>query len=267
MRLKPGGDTMGIQRRSWWQKRPQTPLRLALLVGAGAFAMVLLVAFLGGYFLNWDWTGLGPYSSPPHPKDSDFQRGKTLWDWLQLLVIPVVLAGGGYLFNLTLSRSEQQSAQMHNQTERELALDNQREAAWQAHIDKMSELLLSNHLRASTDEEDEVRQIARIRTLTLLRRLDADRKKSVLQFLTGANLLVKEKLVVGLRYADFNGANLNGIYVVGEDLRFADFIKANLSEGVFKRVDFSEADLSRADLSGATLHAVDLLELISVELT
>jgi uncharacterized protein YjbI with pentapeptide repeats len=68
--------------------------------------------------------------------------------------------------------------------------------------------------------------------------------------LTGANLLVKEKPVVGLRYADFNGANLNGIYVVGEDLRFADFIKANLSG---------------ADLSGAKVTSEQLKEAKSLQ--
>ncbi|MGZ3611524.1 MAG: hypothetical protein ACXVBU_15830, partial [Ktedonobacteraceae bacterium] len=58
-------------------------------------------------------------------------QGKTLWDWLQLLIIPVVLALGGYLFTYTTGR-----------TEREIASDRQCEEALQAYIDKISELLL-----------------------------------------------------------------------------------------------------------------------------
>ncbi len=56
--------------------------------------LVLFVVGVLGYIFNWDWVGLGPFVSPTHPKDSDFQRGKTLWDWLQLLIIPLVQAQG-----------------------------------------------------------------------------------------------------------------------------------------------------------------------------
>jgi len=108
--------------------------------------------------------------------------GKTLWDWLQLLIIPAVLAIGGYLFTFTISRNERKAADTHNQTEREIAQDNQREAALQEYIDKMSELLLHEKLRES-QPGDEVRKIARVRTLTVLPRLDGERKRSVLQFL------------------------------------------------------------------------------------
>lgn len=36
----------------------------------------LIVLAIGGYMLNWSWTGF---------------KGNTLWDWLHLLVLPVVL--------------------------------------------------------------------------------------------------------------------------------------------------------------------------------
>jgi len=40
----------------------------------GVFGVFLLVTVVGGYLLNWRWTGF---------------RGNTLWDWLTLLLIPV----------------------------------------------------------------------------------------------------------------------------------------------------------------------------------
>ena len=46
------------------------------LVASTAIAAVLVILAIGGYLLGWTWTGF---------------RGNTLWDWLQLLVLPVAL--------------------------------------------------------------------------------------------------------------------------------------------------------------------------------
>jgi len=50
-------------------------------------------------------------------------RGKTIWDWLQLLIIPAVLAIGGYLFNFTTSRNERQAAAKRDQTAHKCIFD------------------------------------------------------------------------------------------------------------------------------------------------
>jgi fumarate reductase subunit C len=89
---------MGMQLRSWWQKIKQH--WVAIVVGA-IVLVVIIVLIVVGY--SFDWTG--------------FLR-KTLWDWLQLLNIPLVLAVIALLFNLANSR-----------TERQIAPDNQRETA------------------------------------------------------------------------------------------------------------------------------------------
>src|SRR6478672_2969248 len=51
-------------------------------------ALSLVVLVLGGYVLGWAWTGF---------------RGNTLWDWLELLVVPFVLP----VVLLQLSREEE----------------------------------------------------------------------------------------------------------------------------------------------------------------
>jgi hypothetical protein len=142
---------MGLDRRFWW------------------LAVILLFLICGGlifatYWFGWSKTGF---------------LNKSLWDWMQLLIIPLVLTIGGYLFSFTISRNERKAAEQHNQTEREIAQDNQQEVVLQEYIDKMSELLLHEKLRESRSE-DEVRTVARVRTLTTLHRLDEVRKGSVL---------------------------------------------------------------------------------------
>ncbi len=248
---------MGARPRSWRQRIEQHPVRLAVIVGTAMFGIALLVVLVLGYIFNWGWTGIGPYIPPT--KDSNFQRGKTLWDWLQLLIVPLVLAAGGYLFNLAMSRNEQWNTR-----------ENQRETALQAYIDRMSELLLHQHLLTSSEEE-EVRDVARIQTLTVLSRLDGKRKGSVLLFL-GESGLIKSYVhseqgrivnlgAAGLYGADFSGVDVSEIYrpYLGDiDVSYAIFDNAHLTEvhlerSTFEGTRFIGADLSQANLSSGIL--------------
>jgi hypothetical protein len=55
----------------------QVPTRRAGPVVAGAAGGAFAVSVVGGYQLHWSWTG--------------FSDNTTVWDWLQLLVLPAVL--------------------------------------------------------------------------------------------------------------------------------------------------------------------------------
>src|SRR5258708_27945511 len=112
---------MASKLKAWVQKKRKPLISIAVIA---AFAAVLALIFLGYRF-----------------NETGFTK-KSLWDWLQLLIIPAVLAVGGYLFSFTASRNERKASDRHNQTEREIAQDNQHETAFQEYIDKMSELLL-----------------------------------------------------------------------------------------------------------------------------
>jgi uncharacterized protein YjbI with pentapeptide repeats len=244
---------MGARFRSWRQQIKQHPVRLAVIIGAAMLGIALLVVLVLGYIFNWGWTGLGFYIPPT--KDSNFQRGKTLWDWLQLLIIPAVLVAAGYVINLTISRSEQEATKQRAQseqeaaekrakTEHEIALDNQRETALQVYIDKMSELLLHENLRDSQPEA-EARTIARVRTITILYQLDARRIGYVFSFLRESGLMSAKsnKSIVSFTQADLRKINFSG----------ADFREADLREADLHGADLIEADLSGAILGGANL--------------
>ena len=250
---------MPAKLQSWWQRIKEHPVRSTVSIGAGLLGIALLVAFIGGYFFNWDWTGFSSYTPPV--KDSNFQRGKTLWDWLNLLgvlAIPAVVGLGAAWY----------TAQQGKVSERE-STDNQRETALQAYIDKMSELLLHEKL-CSSAEKDEVRKIAHVRTLTILSRIDAYRKRSVLLFLYECQLIVRGESIVDLKGADLSnallyGASLNKADLCGADLRGVDLRRANLeganlSDASLYKANLSGADLRNASLNEALLNETDLSE-------
>ncbi len=141
--------------------------------------------------------------------------------------------------------------------------DNQRETALQAYIDKMSELLLDkdNPLRNS-GEDDEIRKIARVRTLTVLRGLDPRRMGYVIMFLSdskltsiidlsGAYLMEAKISFTHLESANLIMANLESAQLTHTHLEGANLKKANLKNAKLSGADLTSANLDEADLSGA----------------
>jgi hypothetical protein len=94
----------------------------------------------------------------------DLLYNKTLWDWLELLIVPTALAVGGFWFNRTLQEREHTIAE-----------ENTQDTALQSYLDQMNTLLLDNELR--TSEENEARILARARTLTVLELIRSKTKR------------------------------------------------------------------------------------------
>jgi len=254
---------------------------------------------VGGLFLicigfiifayRFDWTGTG------------FEK-KTLWDWLQLLVVPLALAIIAFLFNRTTTRTEQKIANQRiledrqiaerryqqdqkiaaqrYQQDQQIAQDKQREDLLQTYLDRMSELLLKEQLGSPTSK-DEVRKVARVRTITILFQLDARRIGYVFAFLQDAGLMLNtsESIVslsqanlskinlsgADLSGADLSGANLSGANLSGANLSGANFSRANFSAADLSGANFIRANLSGANLSGANLSGANLSSLIPFE--
>src|SRR5260221_3319723 len=237
---------MGARNGSWWQpvKRHRTTILVVAIIIIVATALIIV-----GYRL--DWTGFNGNS----------KQGKTLWDWLQLLIIPFVLAIGGYLFNLTVSRNERKAAANRDKTERDIALDNQQEATLQEYINKMSELLLDVHrpLRKS-NEDDEVQKIARVRTLTVHPRFNGSRKRSLLQFLYEARLINNDESIIDLSDANLRDADLSYATLCSATMSGADLSDAVLNDAVLNDADLRGANLHGADLSDAKLCNVTMID-------
>jgi len=177
--------------------------------------------------------------------------GKTLWDWFQLLIIPLVLALIAVVFN-----------QANTRTERQIALDKQREDLLQSYLDRMSDLLLEKGLRTSSPDA-EVRNIARARTISILIQLNGKRAEYVFAFLQEAGLTKEPQPIISFAQAQFSEVNWSHINLRNVNLSGANFDGANLSGANLTKTNlnganFDGANLSRAHLSGADLSLVDL---------
>jgi len=143
----------------------------------------------------------------------------SLWDWIKLLIVPAVLAVGGVWFNQRQQARDRVSADRRAQDD-----------ALEAYLDDMTNLMIDHHLRSPPQGEDpkDIRAVARARTLTLLTRLDGERKGHVVQFLYESGLIYRYRIVVSLHGADLSRARLSGATLGGVDLSGARLVDAHL---------------------------------------
>lgn len=196
-----------------------------------------------------------PVSTVPKKRGINWGFGhKSVWEWLLLvgtllaalgaIAIPFVVTIIGLNFTQQQAQLSIAASERQHQTDLQIAQDLQRETTLKSYLDDMSDLLLNHNLRKSKPG-DEVRQVARERTLTTLRRLDADRNGIVVQFLQDAHLIGGKNAIIDLSFADLRN----------DDLRFVNLSNVNLSN-----VSLYGAYLHGTDLSGANLRNVYLTQ-------
>ena len=169
-----------------------------------AFLVVVLVGFvitiIGGYAFSWAWTGFGD---------------NKLWEWLNLLILPVTLALGANLVSMQQNRRGLQESQGQHQTDLQIAEDTRQEETLDAYIDQVMQLLLEKNLRASEPGSD-IREVARIHTLTSLSRLNTTRQRILLQFLDEAGLTNQDNPIIHLSGIDLSGIQLSRTHSIGD---------------------------------------------------
>jgi Pentapeptide repeats (8 copies) len=149
----------------------------------------------------------------------------TVWDWLKLLIVPVVIAGGGLWFNRQQRERELEIARQQREQELDISERRTQDEALQAYLDQMSDMLLPNKDRPSLYKAragDSLSSVARARTLTALPRLDEDRKARVVQFLHESGLITKNRPILDLSDTDLSDTDLDGAVLDNADLAAAD---------------------------------------------
>ena len=110
------------------------------LLGIGIALSIVIIASCG-YVFERAWTGL------TKPR-------RTFWDWLNLLVVPIVLALGGYLFNRSESWRTQDVTDQQRAVDHEIADERRQDDVLQAYLEGISQLLTKDSIRhvAEADE-------------------------------------------------------------------------------------------------------------------
>lgn len=245
---------------------------LALLCLASLLLIAGYLRSLNGVHLP-EWMGFSNYVGPDVGTNRTFQRGKTLWDWMELLIIPFVLAWGAIYFN----REEKK-------IERFLASERTQDSALQTYFDRMTELILHENLRKSKPN-DVVRSVARARTHTILRGLDGIRRGVVLRFLFESELIgVKpilnldgaflSEIILGSTAINMSHINLEGAILHKSNLLMANLSGSNMKNALLTQAILVHANLSGADLKGASIMWASLIganlsnaDLINADLT
>jgi uncharacterized protein YjbI with pentapeptide repeats len=269
---------LGVE--SWWRG----DLFLTFFFFTLSAALLFIGLIILGYTSNrFDWIGVRPFekeSSTTEFAESseskkaatkttettqtktvrtfEHQREKTLWDWLQLLIIPVVIAGATIGFSAAQNAHTEQIAQ-----------DQQQEATLRTYIDDISSLMLDKDPRlwaplpttnSTPNPESQVRTVARAHTLVALRRLDSARKGLLVQFLYEAGLISRDNTIISLEDADLSEADLRGLDLHAINLYKANLYSAKLDGASLWDAILNNATLDKANLSGAILNGALLQE-------
>jgi hypothetical protein len=202
-------------------------LHLAIIFLFGILVLVAFFISVLGYVSDLHWTGV--------PE-------KTFWNWLEVLVAPVLLSGGGFLLYTAWTWSDHRLAETGaHEAARHASLH----GIANGYIDDIEQLLLKVD-KGNSREGEIARSIAWARTLIVLEGLDQGRKGHIIRFLQHASLLKqaasshhepRQQLLISLKSANLRGVHLPRIDLSGANLQEANLLAANLLE---------------ADLSGAT---------------
>lgn len=193
-------------------------------------------------------------------------KGKTLWDWMSLLLVPSLIATATLVVNQVQSQSNQSTIQ---------------ESAFQQYIDRISNLMLV----AKDSAPLATTAVARAHTSAILRIVDHERAGRVLVFLDQlgrlhefvsaldgidlTNTELKELRLDGLEFdrVKFIRADLEGTSLVGADLEDADFTSADLKFIVLRDASLENAIFNNANLDYADVRNTDLTSAIGLTST
>lgn len=184
-----------------------------------------------------------PYSSPKWmgfiENTSDEIKIKTLWDWLDLLIVPTSIGIIGWIYKDYEKKKEEKKQ-----------IENTNNEIFNNYIKNISELILKNNLLESNKN---AANLARTLTIVALENLDGERKGQILQFLKESDVLQKVELLG----ANFKNSDLQGIVLKNQIFKGIDFSNSNFQNSFLDGTQFISCNLSSSNFSNSSLLNVD----------
>src|SRR5215208_5126605 len=188
-----------------------------------AMALGLAVAVTYGFLFDWEWKAMIGWKAlegyiNPDPEDTTGKKDAVqVYAVIVAGVIASITAAVG-LLNLRLTRKNLEQ-------QRELEAQRAQGTALQAYYEQIGNLLTEYDLRNT--QREEIKELARGQTLTVLQAVDGNGKVNLLTFLHGAGLIGTGNPAVALTGADLQGVILFGANLQGANLQGADLREAN----------------------------------------
>lgn len=223
-------------------------------------------------FYNYPMLGFTEYK---YIKNNDLEiitPRKYVWDWLELLIVPLVISLAAILFDVSIKNKDREIAdkkrkqdlkisEARNREARERNIDQYQENRLLDYFSKIEALLnrpnFQEYLAQANDIDPLPISIKKLqstyisRTLTTLRTLNGTRKGLLLKYLFDNDLITGENPFIKLDYADCSYTKIR---------RNTSFLDSN-----FKNVDLPKSNLNMIELIGADLSRTDFKDSVFEE--
>ncbi|MGD1907297.1 MAG: pentapeptide repeat-containing protein [Leptolyngbyaceae cyanobacterium] len=266
MGTRKGGFSWKLVNSKWLKENSWWLIPAFLLLG---FGTVLTVQNGDGFFFSKpsvSSTTTETYSTTSKANQPEkivereivsTEPGRTLWDFLGLIGVPILIVLLGNL----IRHQQQRQAELTAAAQQVIADSQARADILESYFGQLSSLLIDKNLlaiatkvdsgKANPEQQDlldAARNVIRAITLSTLRRLqDSDEHQgSIIRCLVESEIIGKVKL--SLREIALSGADLKEINLSSADLKYA-----NLSGAKCNRAKLDNANLGNANLRGAVL--------------
>lgn len=194
-------------------------------------------------------------------------QNKTSWDWMDLIIAPLLIAFIVGIIEISNSYRERRLASRINNSQENLSKQIKYQDTLEKYLEKMTDLMVEHQLLKTN--KPEILSVAQGWTFTALTGLDSPSKKFVLRFLYESKLIgypnVEKKCttrIIKLNRADLKNIDIADLGWQCVNLQGADLRNADLNDTNLDNSDLSYADLSNANLNNATIDKAFLCETI-----